>query len=100
MRLAMAAHHAQQVFVGQDRRGREHGFGDSGLVIGQSADQGMGRIGRVREPGGQFGANRGLHVSRQTGQDGSVEGVFGGAAGRGSKEMPGQFTQQGAALLA
>ena len=60
----------------------------------------MGGVRRIGEAGRQFGADGGLHIGGQAGQDGAVQGVLGGGPGRGAEEMFGQLAQQGAALLA
>ena len=100
MILPVFTDNPQQVFIGQDRRSGQDRGGDARLVIGKAVDQGVGGVGRMGEPGGQFGANRGLHVGRQASQHGAVQGVLGGGACRSAKKMRGQFAQQGPALLA
>ena len=100
MFLPVFADNTQQVFIGQDRRGGQDGRGDGGIVIGEVVNQGVGGVGCPGEPGGQFGANRGLHICRKAGQNRAIEGVLGGGACRSPEKMLGQFAQQGAALLA
>jgi hypothetical protein len=99
MALAARAHHADQIGLGQHRRGAEDGGGDGlGLVIGQAADQLMRGVRRLGEPFGQFGAHGRLHGVGQVGQDGAVEGGLGLRTLGGAEEAVGQLTQQGAAL--
>ena len=97
MPLTARAHHADQVRLGQHRRGAEDGGGDGlGFVIGQAADQLVRGVGRGGEPLGQFGAHGGLHRVGEVGQDGAVEDGFRLGAFGGAEEAVGQFTQQGA----
>ena len=100
MVLAVLAHDAQKVLVGQDRRRGQHGTGDGGFIVGQPTDQVVRRVRRRGEACRQFGADGGLHVGRQPGQDGAVQGVFGRSAGRPAEEMLGQLAQQGAPFFA
>ena len=62
MALAALAHDLDQILVGQDGGGAQNLFGDLDLVVGETADQAVGGVGGLGETGGQFGADRDLHL--------------------------------------
>ena len=100
MALAALAHDLDQVLVGQDGGGAQNLFGDLDLVVGETADQAVGGVGSLGETGGQFGADRDLHLGRQLGQHRAVERGFIGVGRRRAKEVGRQFAQQQTTLFA
>ena len=100
MTLTAPARHLDQIVVGQDHRAPQDRLGHLQLVVGQTPDQAVRRIGGGGETGGQLGAHCLLHLVGQFGQHRAIQGGLAGAVLGGAEEMAGQFAQQQPALVA